>query len=458
MLAHCLELVPGFAPARHNIAIVLFRQNRPADALPHLHKLLADKPNDANLRSLLAASLAMTGDTDGAITAYEQVLPAAPSQPKLWLSYGHALKTAGRRADAVRAYRKTLDLAPGLGEAWWSLANLKTEAFSAADIATMQSQLSAAASTDDRLHLHYALGRALEQAENYAASFTHYAEGARLRRGEIRYSAERTSMQLDRTSALLTKAFFAARAGWGCEDPAPIFIVGLPRSGSTLIEQILASHSLVEGTMELPELARIARALGGGAELDRYPDVLADLDAQACAAWGERFLHNTRIYRKSSKPFFVDKMPNNFVHTGLIHLILPRAKIIDARRNPMAAGFSAFKQHFARGQHYSYDLTELGRYINDYAALMAHIDSVLPGRVHRVQYETMVTDTEAEVRRLLAYCGLEYEDACLRFYENGRAVRTASSEQVRRPIFTEGVEHWRHYEAWLGRLKEALLF
>jgi tetratricopeptide (TPR) repeat protein len=458
MLAHCLELAPSFTPARHNTTIVLFRQNRPAEALPHLRKLLTDTPNDAHLRSMLAASLAMTGDTDGAIAAYEQVLAAAPAQPKLWLSYGHALKTAGRRADAVHAYRKTLDLAPALGEAWWSLANLKTESFFPADIATMQSQLTAATSTEDSLHLHYALGRALEQAQNYPASFTHYAEGARLRRSEIRYNADRTHTQLDRTRALLTQAFFAARAGWGCEDPAPIFIVGLPRSGSTLIEQILASHSLVEGTMELPELARIARALGGGAENDRYPDVLADLDAQACAALGERFLNNTRIYRKSGKPFFIDKMPNNFVHAGLIHLILPRAKIIDARRHPMAAGFSAFKQHFARGQHYSYDFIELGRYINDYAALMAHFDSALPGRVHRVQYETMVTDTEAEVRRLLAYCGLEYEEACLRFHENGRAVRTASSEQVRRPIFTEGVEHWRHYEAWLEKLKEALLF
>jgi len=252
-------------------------------------------------------------------------------------------------------------------------------------------------------------------------------------------------------------AFFADRAGWGCDDEAPIFIVGLPRSGSTLIEQILGSHSQVEGTQELSEMANIARFLGRNSRTDdRYPEMIADLDAGALAGLGRRYLERTRIYRKTSKPIFIDKMPNNFVHAGLIHLILPRARIIDARRHPMATCFSAFKQHFAKGHHYSYDLDELGRYYLDYVALMAHFDAVLPGCIHRVHYEDMVGDTETETRKLLAYCGLEFEPACLRFHENDRPVRTASSEQVRQPIFREGLEHWRNYAPWLGGLEERL--
>ncbi len=309
---------------------------------------------------------------------------------------------------------------------------------------------------EDGFHLHYALGAALERRGEFTASYAHYAAGARLRRAQVDYSAERTHAQLLRARALFTRAFFAARAGWGCPNPSPIFVVGLPRSGSTLIEQILASHSRVEGTMELPELTNIARDLRPAAGEDTYPDVLATLDRPACAALGQRYLDRTRGYRKLGRAFFVDKMPNNFVHVGLIQLILPRATIIDARRAPMAACFAAFKQHFARGQHFSYDLGELGRYYADYAALMAHVDEVLPGRVHQVSYEAMVEDTEAETRRLLAHCGLAFEPACLRFHENPRAVRTASSEQVRRPIYRDGLEQWRMFEPWLGPLKALL--
>ncbi len=458
LLERCLALLPGFAPARHNYALVLFRQNKAEQALPHIQQLLAEDAGSVVLRNLLAACLATLGDYAAAIAAYQQVLAAAPAQPKIWLSYGHALKTAGRRADAVHAYRTCLDLAPGLGEAWWSLANLKNEPFSAADLAAMQAQLARPGlDVDDHFHLHYALGHALEQAGEPARAFPHYAEGARLRRTQISYSADRTHAQLQRARTLLTQDFFAARAGWGCQDAAPIFIVGLPRSGSTLIEQILASHSAIEGTMELPELANIARDLGRhGPVEDTYPNRLAELDAAACLALGERFLARTRIHRKLGRAFFIDKMPNNFVHAGLIQLILPNAKIIDARRHPMAACFSAFKQHFAKGQHFSYDLTELGLYYRDYAALMAHYDAALPGRIHRVFYEDMVQETEPEIRRLLAYCGLAFEPACLAFHENARPVRTASSEQVRRPIFHEGLQHWRAYEPWLGELAVAL--
>ncbi len=350
----------------------------------------------------------------------------------------------------------------GLGT--WPAASAHSEAgFGARPAASalggdsLGTRLAASAQGEDCFHLHYALGAALERRGDYAASFAHYAEGARLRRAQIDYSAERTHAQLQRARALFTSAFFAARAGWGCQDASPIFVVGLPRSGSTLIEQILASHSQVEGTMELPELTNIARDLRPAAGEDTYPDVLATLDEAACAALGQRYLDRTRGYRKLGRAFFIDKMPNNFVHAGLIQLILPRARIIDARRAPMAACFAAFKQHFARGQHFSYDLAELGRYYTDYAALMAHVDKVLPGRVHQVSYEAMVDDTEAETRRLLAHCGLAFEPACLRFHENPRAVRTASSEQVRRPIYREGLEQWRRFEAMLAPL-EAVLF
>jgi tetratricopeptide (TPR) repeat protein len=456
LLARCLELAPGFAGARYNYAIVLFRQNRAIEALPQMERLVAEAPGDSNYRLMLAAVLASTGSYDRAIDLYAALVAQSPRLPRLWLGYGHALRTSGRRDKAVAAYRAIIDMAPTMGEAWWSLANLKTGALDSGDAAAMRAALSREGiSNEDRYHLEYALGRAEEEAGDYAASFAHYAQGARLRRPEVRYDANATSKQVDSTISLMTEAFFAARAELGCGDPAPLFIVGLPRSGSTLIEQMLASHSSVEGTMELPELANVAREICPAAE---YPGALAELDGAHLASLGARYLERASVYRRSGRPFFIDKMPNNWVHAGLIRLILPRARIIDARRQPMASCFSAFKQHFARGQHYSYDLGELGRYYRDYERLMAHFDAVQPGAIHRVQYEAMVTDPEGELRRLLDYCGLGFEPACLRFYENDRPVRTASSEQVRRPIYREGLEHWRHYAAWLGPLAEALAY
>jgi tetratricopeptide (TPR) repeat protein len=460
LLARTLELAPSFTAARHNYAIVLFRQRKAAEAIPHIERLLAQDPRDIGYRNLLAACLATIGEYNRSIVLYEGILKEQPKQPKIWLSYGHALKTAGRRQDSVRAYRHSIDLAPTMGEAWWSLANLKNEAFSVRDIEMMQAQLQDTRLTvEDRFHLHYALGRALEETSNYQESFTHYAEGAKLRRGEIAYSANETSAQVRRATNFFTPQFFAAHATHGCPDPAPIFIIGLPRAGSTLIEQILASHSAIEGTMELPEIANIARDLGSrhtSETAQNYPESLANISPEEIAALGARFIDRTRIYRKTNKPFFIDKMPNNWAHIGLIHLILPHAKIIDARRHPIATCFSAFKQHFARGQNFSYDLIELGRYYNDYVALMEHFDSILPGRIHRVQYETMVENTEAETRRLLTYCNLPFEPACLRFWETDRPVRTASSEQVRQPIFREGLDHWKNYKPWLAPLEKAL--
>ncbi|THD77766.1 MAG: sulfotransferase family protein [Phenylobacterium sp.] len=451
LLARCLELSPSFLGARHNYAVVLYRQNKAPEALREIAELLRVEPQNPGFRSLQAAALTLVGEYDRSIETYEQVLAAHPDQAKVWLSYGHALKTAGRQADSIAAYRRALALAPSLGEAYWSLANLKTVRFDAGDLVAMRSQLARDdLSDDERLHLHYALGKAQEDAGEHASAFADYAAGAALRRAQVGYDADATHAQMQRLQQVFTRELFAAKAGQGAGAADPIFVVGLPRSGSTLIEQILSSHSAVEGTMELPELVAIAKGL------DSYPERVDELDGDRLRALGETYLERTRVQRKTGRPLFIDKMPNNFVHVGLIQLILPNARIIDARRHPLGACFSAFKQHFARGQHFSYDLTDLGRYYRDYVELMDHFEEVLPGRVHRIHYETMVEDTEGEVRRLLDHCGLPFEPACLRFYENDRAVRTASSEQVRLPIYRHGLDQWRNFEPWLEPLKAAL--
>ncbi|HEV7386886.1 MAG TPA: sulfotransferase [Phenylobacterium sp.] len=460
LLAACVQADPDRDGARFQLAEVLFHQQKAAEAIPHIEELLGREPDDPAYRNLLAACLGMVGEYGPAIEIYERLVADYPKHPRIWLNYGHALRTVGRHDDAVAAYRRCIALAPGLGDAYWSLANLKTGAVPAGLDAAMRDQLARSdLAADDRLHLHYALGKTLEDRGDPAGAFAQYSAGAALRRRDLRYDADETTALTGRSIALFTPAFFSARAGAGSPSEAPIFIVGLPRSGSTLVEQILASHSLVEGTMELPDIALIAQGLmrrPAGHPDTPYPDVLAGLDAGQFSTLGETYIERTRVQRKSDRPFFVDKMPNNFHHIGLIQLILPNARIIDARRHPLGSGFSAFKQHFAHGHAFSYDLADLGRYYRDYVALMAHFDAVLPGRVHRVIYEDLVEDTEREVVRLLDYCKLPFEPGCLKFYENDRAVRTVSSEQVRRPIFREGLEQWRAYEPWLDPLRTAL--
>ncbi len=460
LLVRCLELAPSFDAARQNYALVLHRSNQPEQALVEIERLLATAPAHPGYRNLKAVVLCRIGDYEPAIHIYADLLEHYPGNPKVWMSYGHALKTAGHGDRAIAAYRRSLELEPSFGEVWWSLANLKTFRFSAAELATMRQQLARAGlSDDDRLHLEFAIGKALEDAGEYEPSFQHYAQANALRRSQLHYDADETSARVRHIRDNYTGAFFAARAGAGSPARDPIFIVGLPRAGSTLIEQILSSHSQVEGTMELPEVTSITRMLRGQGDADSampYHEVLAGLDAAALRGLGERYLAHTRIQRKSAAPLFIDKMPNNFMHIGLIHLMLPNAKIIDARRHPLACCFSGFKQHFARGQSFSYSLENMGRYYRDYVALMAHFDAVLPGRIHRVFYERMVEDTEGEVRRLLEHCGLPFEESCLRFFQNARPVRTASSEQVRQPIYREGVDHWRHYAPWLVPLELAL--
>ncbi|WP_309644415.1 sulfotransferase [Phenylobacterium sp.] len=460
LLARALELAPSFAAARQNYATVLYRQNKAVEAIAQIDRLLLDDPRNPGHRNLKAAALGRIGEYEAAIEVYGGVLADFPGQPKVWMSYGHALKTVGRQAEAVEAYRRCLAIEPGLGEAYWSLANLKTVRFADVDVAAMQGQLARTdISNEDRFHLHFALGKALEDARRYEEAFGHYDQGAALRRAGLDYDSDETADHAARSKTLLTPAFFAARAGQGAQAPDPIFIVGLPRAGSTLIEQILSSHSQVEGTQELPDIISMARRLGGKPNAERrtdYPEALAALTPGELKALGEEYLARAQVHRKLGRPFFIDKMPNNFAHLGLIHLALPNAKVIDARRHPLGCCFSAFKQHFARGQRFTYGLEDLGRYYSDYVGLMSHFDAVLPGRVHRVIYEEMVADPEAQVRALLDHCGLPFEDACLRFYENDRAVRTASSEQVRQPIYSDAADHWRNFEPWLGPLKASL--
>jgi tetratricopeptide (TPR) repeat protein len=460
LLARALDLAPSFVEARHNYAVVLYKQNKTEAALAQTAQLLKRDGRNPGYRGLHAAALANIGEYRKAAGVYEALLKDFPDQPKTWLTYGHALKTLGRTNDGIAAYRRAIALLPSFGDAYWSLANLKTFRFDAAERDAIRTQLARDdLSPEDRVNLHFALGKALEDVRDFAGAFAQYEAGSALRRPFLGYEADETTTHVRRAERTFTPEFFASRAGTGCAAPDPIFIVGLTRAGSTLIEQILSSHSQVEGTMELSDIAALARRLGGRRkkkDVSAYPDCVAELSAEQCAALGEEYLARTRIHRKRGAPHFVDKMPANWAHVGFIKLILPNAKIIDARRHPLGCCLSNFKQHFARGQGHTYSLTDIGRYYADYVDLMAHFDRVLPGAVYRVFYERMIGDPEGEIRRLLEYCGLPFEPACLSFHENERAVRTASSEQVRRPIYPDSVEQWRNFEPWLGDLMQVL--
>jgi tetratricopeptide (TPR) repeat protein len=459
LFARCLALAPQLHPARAGYAHVLMKQGRFQHSLEQIDQLLAIDPDNSGYRILLASVLVRVGRQQEAIDNYQRVV-ARPGHTALDLaSLGHALKTIGRTSEAVDAYHRALELDPLFGDAWWSLANLKTFYFTDQELAAMSA--AAASGRCQPRHtpaLCFALGKAYEDRGQYPESFAQYQRGNARRRTELRYSAEENHAATTELIGTCSAQLFERHAGHGCPDRAPIFIVGLPRSGSTLVEQILASHSQVDGTAELPDIIEIARRLSGkrrAADVSRYPQILWDLDATQLRQLGEEYIERTRIQRGDA-PYFIDKMPNNFPHIGLIHLILPHARIIDTRRHPMASCFSAYKQLFAHGQHFSYDLTDLGRYYADYVALMAHWDRVLPGAVLRLFYEEVVRDTEAAVRSLLDYCGLPFEDRCLRFYETERAVRTASSEQVRQPIYRGAVQHWRNFEPQLQPLRDAL--
>jgi tetratricopeptide (TPR) repeat protein len=450
LLRRAVELAPGWAAPKANLALVLGRMGRPAEALALMDDIFALEPDDPGHLNLKAATLGRLGDFDDAIRLYEEVLVKSPDQPRVWLSYGHMLKTIGRQSEGIDAYRKAIAIKPTLGEAWWSLANLKTVKFDETDSSAMHQALrSRELSDEDRFHLDFALGKAMHDAGRPDEAFAHYAKANALRLKSQPYRADEITKSVDRSIAGFTAAAFAERHG-GCEAPDPIFIVGLPRAGSTLIEQILSSHSQVEGTSELPDLPLLSRKPGP------YPKGILEASIEERRALGEEYLRRAAVQRRTDRPLFIDKLPNNWLYVPFIHLILPNAKIIDARRHPLGCCLSNFRQHFARGQAFTYNLEHVGRYYADYVRLMAHVDAVLPRRVHRIIYERMVDDTEREVRLLLAYCGLEFEPQVLEFYKTERAVRTASSEQVRRPIYREATEEWRAYEGQLGPLKTAL--
>ena len=460
LLRRALELAPAFTAARANLATVLYKQNRAADAIAELEHIEQEGAAHLGHASLKAAALGRIGGHEEALELYRIMLNARPDEPKLWMSYGHILKTVGDQSESVAAYQRAIEIQPTLGEAWWSLANLKTVRFGDDDVAAMRAALEAQdLGIEDRFHLHFALGKALEDRKDADASFEHYSEGNRLRRSRIDYDPGVIESHVDRAIALFTSDFLVEREAWGCPKKDPIFILGMPRAGSTLVEQILSSHPAIEGTAELPDIPAIARRLDGRkrkGEESFYPECLADMGAEDLAALGEEYLERASVQRFTDRSLFIDKLPNNWAHVGLIRLILPNARIIDARRHPLACGFSNFKQHYARGQKFSYELGELGRYYADYVRLIRHFDDVLPGVVHRVIHEDLVEDPETEVRRLLDYLGLPFDPACLAFYDNPRAVRTASSEQVRRPISREGLDQWKLFDPWLGPLKQAL--
>jgi len=459
LLESVLLLAPDYKAARYDYAYVLMERHKHKKAIEELDKLLATDPQDRSYRTAYATALVGIGAQEKAITRYRELLLETPRAHDVHLSVAHALKTIGRQAEAIESYRAAAAIRPNYGDAYWSLANLKTYAFSDEEVLRMRAEESSE-NTDltDRYHLCFALGKALEDRGDYEDSFKYYSRGNALKKSQSRYRPEFIERMAQLQESVCTEEFFKARVGVGCQSAEPIFIVGLPRSGSTLLEQILASHSQVEGTLELPEIPRLSQELQGRESSDanpRYPTIMRDLAAADFQSFGEKYLAETRIYR-TGKPHFIDKMPNNFRHIGLIHLILPNAKIIDARREPLACCFSNFKQLFAKGQEFTYSLEDIGRYYRSYVQLMRHWDAVLPGKILHVQHEEVVADLEGNVRRILEFCGLPFEPQCVEFYKTERSVRTASSEQVRQPIFKEGLDQWRHFEPWLGPLKDAL--
>jgi tetratricopeptide (TPR) repeat protein len=450
LLRRAIELAPAWTAPKANLALVLGRTGRPAEAMELLEDVFALEPEDLGHWNLKAATLGRLGDFDDAIRLYEEVLARTPRQARVWLSYGHMLKTVGRLAEGIDAYRKAIEVKPTLGEAWWSLANLKTVKFTDADVSAMEQALTAPElSEEDHFHLDFALGKAMHDAGRFDDAFRHYAEANARRLKSQPYEQDKITKTVDRCIGLFTAEAFAERPG-GCPAPDPIFIVGMPRAGSTLVEQILASHSLVEGTSELPDIPALARTVGP------YPRGMLELSEDQRRELGEEYLKSAAVQRRTDRPFFIDKLPNNWLFVPFIRLILPNAKIIDARRHPLACCLSNFRQHFARGQPFSYGLDYVGAYYSDYVRLMAHVDAVLPGLVHRVIYERMVDETEGQVRGLLDHLGLEFEPACLEFHKTERAVRTASSEQVRQPIYRDATDEWRPYEPHLDLLKAAL--
>lgn len=459
LLESALRFEPDNTAIRIDYVQILRKRQKFSKSLEQAQRLLDSAPQNPQFQSLFGIESMQTGNYDAALVAFDDVLRTLPGDAITLTSKGHVYKTCGDYESAVQSYRAALASQPHYGDAYYSLANLKVYEFSDSEIETMQAhESSGGLSHSDRVYLCFALGKAYEDRHDFETSFRYYERGNQLKKTQSRYDAEQMTVELEAQSNICTADFLTSKSGVGHAAPDPIFIVGLPRAGSTLLEQILSSHSMIDGTLELPNILSLSQRLrrrGRQSDASAYPEILHDLSASELEQFGAQYIDDTRIHRKSA-PFFVDKMPNNFRHIGLIALILPNAKIIDARREPMACCFSGFKQLFAEGQEFSYGLAEIGTYYRDYVRLMAHWDAVLPGKVMRVQYEDVVANTEEQVRRMLVHCGLPFEEACVNFHQTERSIRTPSSEQVRQPIYKRGLEQWRNFEPWLGPLEKAL--
>jgi tetratricopeptide (TPR) repeat protein len=459
LLENALKIEPDNLPVRIDYIKVLRKRQKFARALEEARSLLDRAPQNPQFQSIYAVECMQAGDYDQALELFEEILQRLPGDAVTLTSKGHALKTRGEYDKAVEAYRAVQDRHPQHGESYYSLANLKVYTFSDEEIDRMLAQdRGGKLGYNDQVYLSFALGKACEDRGDYGTAFEFYAKGNRLKKAQSRYQASTMSDDLAEQRRVCTEDLFARHSAAGCPAPDPIFILGMPRAGSTLLEQILASHSQVDGTLELPNIPALSQRLRrrsrtGSARA--YPECLYDLSDEELTEFGEQFIADTSLHRQGA-PFFIDKMPNNFRHIGLIKLILPNAKVIDARRDPMACCFSGFKQLFAEGQEFTYDLSDVGQYYRDYVELMDHWDQVLPGFVLRVRHEDVVGDLETQVRRMLDFCSLPFEDACLEFHKTERSVRTPSSEQVRQPIYSSGLAQWRHFEPWLDPLKKAL--
>ncbi len=459
LLAAVLEFAPSYSAARREYAVVLLELHHYDLARREIERLLTEDGANRSYRMLHAACLVGLGEHERAVAIYRELLEGGPEDADVYLSIGHAQKTLGRQEEAVEAYRMAAACRPHFGDAYWSLANLKTYRFAADEMTRLRAaEASAGIPVVDRHHLCFALGKALEDEGDFAQSMHYYEVGNALKRAASNYRSEIVESNTREQIAVCTAQFFDSRQGAGAPDPDPIFIVGLPRSGSTLLEQILASHTRVEGTQELPNIQQIVYKLRGrdpDPANPRYPGIFNRMSDEDFAQLGRQYLADTRAYR-TGKPFFIDKMPNNFRHLGLIHLMLPNSRIIDARREPMACCFSNFKQLFANGQEFTYSIDDIARYYRTYLELMSHWNRVLPGRVLRIHHEDVVDDLEGNVRRILDFCGLDFEPGCVEFHRTRRSVRTASSEQVRKPLYREGLDQWKNFAPWLGPLEAAL--
>jgi tetratricopeptide (TPR) repeat protein len=458
LFRRALQGAPGMGDVRLALARLLKQQGEPKPALDEVEKLPEALRHSFDVRAFEAALLGILGRHEEEIALYRLLVGERPDHAFLWMNLGNALKYAGRSDEAVDALRKAVKLRPTFGEGWWSLANVKTVRFDDRDLASMRKALRGKLSPQDALHFHFALGKALEDRSAYEQSFRHYSQGNAIRSADFSPEQRRVTAFVDRSVATYDAPLFERLAGSGCSARDPIFVVGLQRSGSTLVEQILASHPMIEGTAELLAMQQVWTELAREAGLSgRTPwEEVSRLDAARLRALGEDYLERTRPFRLTDRPLFVDKLPANWMNVGLIRLALPNARIVDARRHPMACGFSNFKQHYATGVAFAYSLESIGRFYADYLRMMEHFDRVQPGAVHHLLNERLVDDPEGEVRRLLEFVGVPFDPACLEFHRNKRSVNTPSAEQVRRPINRDGFDYWRHYERWLGPLEAAL--